>query len=313
MALHITSASSNPVLDTLTQEFLDRYSGPAKDIDELRGRFHDLQEDCDAPLASVHDLNFPREQYQASGRLMLPLGLAPSPCPILLFYCSSGRKEQGPLNGERLCRDLAAGGGVAVLCVDVSEGDFGTRVEVAYSALCGVIEISRSMGLDPTRIAVAGDGIGGNIAASLCMMAKDRSGPVILLQILFNPALSDKFDTLSYQSFAEGPWMTEKLMSQFFDELAPLASVHVPSPKDASIRSLEGMPPTLIMTAENDVARDEGEAYARKLMQAGVRVSAVRFLGTIHDFAVLDPLADTPAALGAVSYAVAALKSAFAR
>ncbi|MBX5230429.1 alpha/beta hydrolase fold domain-containing protein [Rhizobium sp. NLR9b] len=164
-----------------------------------------------------------------------------------------------------------------------------------------------------TRIAVAGDGIGGNIAASLCMMAKDRSGPVILLQILFNPALSDKFDTPSYQSFAEGPWMTEKLMSQFFDELAPSASVHVPSPKDASIRSLEGMPPTLIMTAENDVIRDEGEAYARKLMQAGVRVSAVRFLGTIHDFAVLDPLADTPAAQGAVSYAVAALKSAFER
>ncbi|CCM75329.1 alpha/beta hydrolase fold domain-containing protein [Rhizobium mesoamericanum] len=103
------------------------------------------------------------------------------------------------------------------------------------------------------------------------------------------------------QSFGQGPWMAEELMSQFFDELAPSTSARVPLPKDASSCNLEGMPPTLIMTAENDVARDGGEAYARKVMQAVVRVSAVRFLGTIHDFAVLDLLADTPAAQGAVS------------
>ncbi|WP_051320962.1 alpha/beta hydrolase fold domain-containing protein [Rhizobium mesoamericanum] len=311
MTLHITSASSNPVLDTLTQEFLDRYSGPAKSINELRGRLHDVQEDCDIPLAGIYDLDFPHEEYRVNGRLMLPTGVAP-PYPVLLFYCSSGRREKGPLNGERLCRDLAEGGDVAVLCVDVSEGDLRARVEVAFRALCGVIDISQSIGLDATRIAVAGDGIGGNVAASLCMIARDRAGPAISLQILFNPALSDEFDTLSYQSFAQGPWMTEELMSQFFDELAPSTSARVPLPKDVSVRNLEGMPPALIMTAENDVARDEGEAYARKLMQAGVRVSAVRFLGTIHDFAVLDPLADTPAAQGAVFHAVAVLKSTFA-
>ncbi|WHS33905.1 alpha/beta hydrolase [Brucella sp. NM4] len=242
---------------------------------------------------------------------MLPAGVL-RPYPILLFYCSAGRREEGLLNGERLCRELAAGGGVAVVCVDVSEGDFCTRVEAAYTALRGVVDASQSMGLDPTRVAVAGDGIGGNIAAALCMLARDRAGPDISLQILFNPAFSDDFDTLSYKSFSEGPWMTENLMSQYFGELASSANAQVPSPKDASMRNLEGMPPTLIMTAENDVARDEGEAYARKLMQAGVRVSALRFLGTIHDFAVLDPLADTPAAQGAVSQAVAALKQAFA-
>lgn len=216
------------------------------------------------------------------------------------------------MSATRLCLDLAVASQIAVLCLDTSQGQLQARVACALSTLSGIQHNGRSLGLDGSRLAVAGDGIGAKVAAVVSMVAKNRPDhPTIALQILFNPIFSDRLETASHEAFAEGPWMTGELMSQILKELGDHADAALPSPTEARIRELEGMPPTLLMTAENDIARDEGEAFARKLMQAGVRVNAVRFLGTIHDFAVLSPLADTPAARGAVAQAAAVLKETF--
>ncbi|MBX4887641.1 alpha/beta hydrolase fold domain-containing protein [Rhizobium bangladeshense] len=311
MPVHITPASANPVLDTLTQEFLDRFPGPPRSIEELRERTFDphAAHGAAARLVDV-DIEFPPDHIR--GRLILPEG-AGSPSPVLVFFCTAKAGDDGTMNAEGLCRSLAVASQIAVLCLDTSRGALSARVANALSALSGIRHNGRSLGLDGSRLAVAGDGIGAKVAAVVSMVAKDRPAPALALQILFNPILSDRLETASYEAFAEGPWMTGELMSQIVKELDEFADVALPSPTEARIRELEGMPPTLVMTAENDIARDEGEEFARKLMQAGVRVNAVRFLGTIHDFAVLEPLADTPAARGAVAHAAALLKETFNR
>lgn len=309
MPVHITPASANPVLDTLTQEFLDRFPGPARSIEELRERTSETNASRHAAARVIDiDVEFPQDHIR--GSLVLPEG-AGSPSPVLVFFCAARAREGGPMNATRLCLDLAVASGIAVFCLDTSQGQLSARVACALSTLSGIQHNGRSLGLDGSRLAVAGDGIGAKVAAVVSMIAKNRPDPAIALQILFNPIFSDRLGNASYKAFAEGPWMTGELMSQILKELGEHADAALPSPTDARIRELEGMPPTLLITAENDIARDEGEEFARKLMQAAVRVNAVRFLGTIHDFAVLEPLADTPAARGAVAQAAALLKETF--
>ncbi len=309
MPVHITPASANPVLDTLTQEFLDRFPGPTRNIEELRERTSETDAPYNPAARVIEiDVEFPPDRIR--GNLVLPAG-ASAPSPVLVFFCAATARQGGPMNAMRLCLDLAVASQTAVFCLDVSQGQLPARVASALSSLSGIQHNGRSLGLDGSRLAVAGDGIGAQVAAVVSMVAKDRPAPAIALQILFNPIFSDRVETASYEAFAEGPWMTGELISQILKELGNHADAALPSPTEVRIRELEGMPPTLVITAENDIARDEGEEFARKLMQAGVRVNAVRFLGTIHDFAVLGPLADTPAARGAVAQAAALLKETF--
>jgi len=144
-------------------------------------------------------------------------------------------------------------------------------------------------------------------------MAKQRRGPNITFQILFYPVTAAGFDTPSYASFAEGPWLTRRAMQWFWDAYLPdLATRQQPTatPLNASLDQLRGLPEALVVTDENDVLRDEGEAYAEKLSSAGVRVTSVRYNGTIHDFVMLNALADTPAARGAIAQAIGILRGA---
>jgi acetyl esterase len=120
-------------------------------------------------------------------------------------------------------------------------------------------------------------------------------------------------DDGSYNAFANGPWLTKPEMAWFWNAYLPDANarkdIHV-SPLNASIEQLRGLPTALVITDENDVLRDEGEAYARKLIEAGVTVTATRYLATIHDFVMLNALADTPAAKAAIEQATGFLRSA---
>ncbi|WP_377297691.1 alpha/beta hydrolase fold domain-containing protein [Rhizobium sp. SGZ-381] len=309
MPIYVTSASANPVLDTLTQEFLDRFPGPAKSLEELRERMvdSDAEPHSESRVIDV-DLDIPPDPVR--GRLILPVG-ASAPSPVLVFVCSQRAGDEGRMSADGLCRTLAEASQIAVFCLGASQGPLSARVASIISALSEIQRNGDSLGLDGARLAVAGDGTGAKVAAVVSMVLKDRPDPAIALQILFNPIFSDHLETASCQAFAEGPWMTADLLSQLTQELGEDGDTALPSPADARIRDVEGLPPTLVMTAENDMARDEGEEFARKLMQAGVRVNAVRFLGTIHDFAVLEPLADTPAARGAVAHAAALLKETF--
>jgi len=155
--------------------------------------------------------------------------------------------------------------------------------------------------------------VGGNMAAVVALMAKERKGPNILAQLLFYPVTDASMSSASYREFAQGPWLTKEAMSWFWDQYLPDAGkrsdIHA-SPLNASIEQLNGLPQTLLLVDENDVLRDEGEAYGRKLTQAGVKVTSIRYNGTIHDFVLLNAIAETPAVRGAISVANDTLRAA---
>jgi acetyl esterase len=170
-------------------------------------------------------------------------------------------------------------------------------------------------GLDGQRLAVAGDSVGGNMATAVTMLSRERGEPDIRLQLLFYPVTDAAFDTASYHQFAEGYHLRRDAMMWCWEQYTRHPGERneiTASPLRASTQQLQGLPPALIITAEADVLRDEGEAYANKLRQAGVRVTAVRFQGTIHDFVMLNALAHTAAARGAIALATAWLREGFA-
>ena len=158
-----------------------------------------------------------------------------------------------------------------------------------------------------------GDSVGGNMVAAVTLLIKQRGGPRIGLQVLCYPVTDSRFDTDSYNQFASGPWLTRRAMQWFWDAYLPEAAARgavTASPNQATLDELRGLPEALVIVDENDVLRDEGEAYARKLSQAGVRVTSVRFNGTIHDFMMLNPIAGSPAVRAAIRLANDALKTA---
>jgi acetyl esterase len=190
-----------------------------------------------------------------------------------------------------------------------------TAVEECYAVLHWVAGHGRVNGLDPDRIAIAGDSVGGNMAAAVTLMAKERRGPGIRRQLLFYPVTDAAMDTPSYGEFAEGYFLRRDAMAWFWDQYAPDRARRADitaSPLRATIDQLRGLPEALVITAEADVLRDEGEAYATRLREAGVRVTAVRFLGVIHDFVMLNALAPTAAAKGAMALATGWLREGLA-
>ena len=166
----------------------------------------------------------------------------------------------------------------------------------------------------PERLAVAGDNVGGNLAAALTLMSKERGGPDIRLQLLFYPVTDASFDTKSYHQFAEGYHLRCDVMMWFWDQYTanPGERTQITaSPLRANVEQLKGLPPALIITAEADVVRDEGEAYANKLREAGCCVTAVRFQGIIHDFVMLNALKNTAANRAAMTLATSWLREGF--
>jgi acetyl esterase len=251
-------------------------------------------------------------------RIVRPQGSAAG-LPIVMYFHGGGWILGNERTHDRLIRAIAARAQAAVVFVKYTpspEAQFPVPLEQAYAATKYLAENAPRFGLDGSRLAVAGDSVGGNMATVVARLAKDRGGPEIRHQALFYPVTDASFDTGSYQRFAGGPWLTRAAMEWFFDAYAPkLADRPTPevSPLRSSLDQLRGLPPTLLITDENDVLRDEGEAYAHALMRAGVVVTAVRYLGTIHDFMMLDALADTPASLGATALAGDTLRAALAK
>ncbi|MFR6465168.1 MAG: alpha/beta hydrolase, partial [Alphaproteobacteria bacterium] len=184
-----------------------------------------------------------------------------------------------------------------------------------FAVLQYVAEYGAKYNLDTGRLAVAGDSVGGNMAAVMALMAKANDNkPEIDFQLLLYPVTDAAFETKSYNAFAEGPWLTKKAMEWFWKQYAPDENSRgeiYASPLRAASEELEGLPAALIITDENDVLRDEGEAYARKLDEAGVTVGSVRINGTIHDFLMLNALADSVPTKAALALAVVSLQDVF--
>ncbi|MBJ6762269.1 alpha/beta hydrolase [Myxococcaceae bacterium JPH2] len=251
---------------------------------------------------------------QVHVRIVRPPG-ASGPLPVLV-YCHGGGWVLGDGDThDRLIRELAFGTRAAVVFIQFSpapEARYPVQIEQAYAVLQWVANHGGVVGLDSGRIAVVGDGTGGNLAIALTMLARERGGPRIAQQVLFHPVTDARFDTASYERYAEGYFLTRQSMAWFWDCYVPDASARslpLVSPLRAPAAKLKGLPPALIITGECDVVRDEGEAYAHRLIDVGVTVTPTRYLGVPHDFVVLDALASTPAARAAVIQACVTLVS----
>jgi acetyl esterase len=236
--------------------------------------------------------------------------------PVVMYFHGGGWVVGDKETHDRLIREIAVGSRAAVVFVDYSrspEARFPIAIEQAYSATQWVARHGAEQRLDSQRLALVGDSSGGNMAAAVALMAKQLGGPPIRCQVLFFPTTDANFDTVSYRQFADGPFLTRELMQWFWNQYAPDAAAReeiTASPLRATIEQLRGLPPALIITDENDVLRDEGEAFSHSLIEAGVKVTAVRYLGTIHAFVLLNAISQAPAARAAISQANDYLRTA---
>jgi acetyl esterase/lipase len=243
---------------------------------------------------------------------------AVGPLPVVVYVHGAGWVFGDELTHDRLIREIATMTGAAVVFPKYRlspEARYPVAIEECYAVLDWVARNGASEDLDGTRLAVAGDSVGGNMSAALTLMAKRRSGPQLAAQVLFYPVTDASFETPSYQQFAAGFHLRRDAMQWFWEQYAPdevdRASVTA-SPLRATLDQLAGLPPALVITAEADVLRDEGEAYAARLRQAGVAVTAARYGGIIHDFVMLDALRETHAAEAAIVQATGYLRRALA-
>jgi len=255
---------------------------------------------------------------EISLRIVRPQGSSAA-LPGVMYFHGGGWILGDKETHDRLVREIANGAQAAVVFVDYArspEAKYPVAIEQAYAATKWVAENGASIGVDTSRLVVAGDSVGGNMVAVVTLLAKERSGPKINFQVLCYPVTDANFENQSYREFGAGEyWLTLEAMKWFWDSYAPESERNQPTvtPIRATIDQLRGLPPALIITDENDVLRDEGEAYAHKLIAAGVPVTATRYLGAIHDFMLLNPITQTPPPRAAIAQMTNTLSKVFAR
>ncbi|MEY9853132.1 acetyl esterase [Leifsonia sp. EB41] len=248
-------------------------------------------------------------------RIVKPAG-STGTLPVILYTHGAGWVFGDAHTHDRLVRDLAVGVNAAVVFPEYDrspEVHYPVANEQSYAAAQWVTKHGAEKGLDASRLAVAGDSVGGNMAIALTLMAKERGDVRFAQQVLFYPVTDASFDDGSYEEFAEGYFLSRAGMKWFWDQYTTSEKDRAQitaSPLRASVEQLAGLPPALVITGEADVLRDEGEAFARKLRRAGVPVTSVRFGGIIHDFVMVNSMHDTNAAKAAIRLAVAALSDA---
>jgi acetyl esterase/lipase len=249
---------------------------------------------------------------EVKARIVKPPG-ATGTLPALLYIHGAGWVFGNAHTHDRLVRELAVGIGAAVVFPEYDrspEARYPVALEQSYTVAQWIVDEGSSNGLDASRFAIAGDSVGGNMAAAITLLAKERGGPKLAAQVLFYPVTDANFDTPSYEQFAEGYFLRRDAMQWFWDQYTTDQAQRnetTASPLRATPEQLVGLPPALVITGEADVLRDEGEAYANKLREAGVPMTAVRYQGIIHDFVMLDALRETHAADAAIKQAIAFL------
>jgi acetyl esterase len=238
------------------------------------------------------------------------------PLPVIVYVHGAGWVFGDAHTHDRLVRDLAIGAHAAVVFPEYDrspEARYPVALEQSYAVATWAAAGGAPALLDASRIAVAGDSVGGNMATALTLLAKERGDVSFAAQLLFYPVTDAAFDTGSYQEFAEGYFLTREGMKWFWDQYTTDENERAQitaSPLRATAGQLAGLPQALVINGEADVLRDEGEAYAAKLRAAGVPVTAVRFGGIIHDFVMLNALHDTHAAKAAIRLATGFLHAA---
>ncbi|AWK05554.1 alpha/beta hydrolase [Flavobacterium crocinum] len=235
--------------------------------------------------------------------------------PVFIFIHGGGWVLGDYPTHRRLVRDLVVESGAVAVFPDYTpspEAKYPVAINEIYAATQWVAENGKEIGVDSKNLAVVGNSVGGNMTAAITLMAKDKKGPHIKLQVLLWPVTDANFETESYNLYANGRFLTKNMMKWFWDNYLPDTAKRTEkyaSPLQASLAELKDLPPALVQTAENDVLRDEGEAYARKLNEAGVPVTLTRYNGLIHDYGLLNPIANVPAIQTAVQQAAIVIKT----
>jgi acetyl esterase/lipase len=319
----MTDSTPRPVLEPAAQAFAEATANPPYlfDLGPVEGR-KTVDEVQSGEIAKpAVDEEWVTVQGGPTGsvrtRIVKPAG-ATGTLPVVIYLHGAGWVFGNAHTHDRLVRELAVGTGAAVVFpeYDLSpEARYPVAVDQNYTVARWVVEQGAAKGLDATRIAVAGDSVGGNMTAALTLMAKERGDVPLVQQVLFYPVTDASFDTGSYRQFAEGYFLRRDAMQWFWDQYTTDEKQRAEitaSPLRATVDQLRDLPPALVITAEADVLRDEGEAYANRLREAGVPVTAVRYQGIIHDFVMLNALRETHAAEAAIAQAVSTLRTAFA-
>ena len=316
-----TTITRTPVvLEPASQAFVEATSKPPFLYEltpaEARKVLDDVQA---APIDKlpVDDrwITIPAEVGDVRVRIVRPPD-ATGTLPVILYMHGGGWVLGNAATHDRLVRELAVGTGAAVAFVEYDrspEAHYPVAIEQGYVTAQWIVREGADSQLDPDRIAVAGDSVGGGMTAALALMASERGDVRFVQQSMYYPVTDARMDTASFEQFAEGYFLTAKAMAWFWDAYLPEAdrrSEPFASPLHASDEQLAGLPPAFVIVDEADVLRDEGEAYTARLRAAGVAVTTVRYDGITHDFMMLNPLSATHATRAAVAQAIAVLRGA---
>lgn len=311
------------ILQPEAQAFADAAAQPPtlveRGVDGARQLLDDVQAaPIDKPEVDDEWITVPAAVGDVKVRIVKPVG-ATGMLPVILYVHGGGWVLGNAGTHDRLVRELATGTGAAVVFVEYTrspEAQHPVAIEQAYATARWITDEGEQKNLDASRLAVAGDSVGGNMAAVLAILAKKRGEVAFIHQSLYYPVTDARQDTDSYREFAEGFHLRADAMAWFWDNYLP--DLHArgdvtASPLQAPIDELKGLPETFLVVDENDVLRDEGEAYGRKLIQAGVPTTLVRYDATIHDFMMLNPLRESAATTAAIEQAIHILRKAFDR
>jgi acetyl esterase len=238
------------------------------------------------PVAHVQDTYIPGPTAELHVRVYTPEGTGPFPC--LAFFHGGGWTAGNVELADRPARSLANATGCVVVATNYQkapEHRFPAALDDCFATVQWVFEHADALAVDPTRIGVGGDSAGGNLAAAVCLKAREAGGVALAFQLLIYPAVDPDMDFPSARDNAEGYALTTSAMRWFWDNYAP-AHVQRENPLASPYRapSLRELPPAIVVTVEYDPLRDEGERYADRLEEAGVAVFRHSYAGTIHGF-----------------------------
>jgi acetyl esterase len=266
------------------------------------------------PVARVEDWMIPGSGLGIPARVYTP-STQVGPHPILIFFHGGGWVFGTLETHSDICRTLCHRSGSLVVSVDyrrAPEHRFPAALEDCCAAVRWCAGHAAEIGGDPRRLAVAGDSAGGNLAAAVALRLRDEGGPTLALQVLIYPVTNCAFDTASYHRYASGYGLTRDMMRYFWKSyLSRPADADHPAASPLQAAELAGLPPALVLTAQYDVLRDEGEAYAARLAQAAVPVRCTRYLEMNHGFVQLGALCE-PALQGLMEIAES-VRTAFVR
>jgi acetyl esterase len=316
----ITKTHAPVVLEQASQEFVEATAKPPflyeLTPDEARAVLDEVQA---APIdklpANDRWITVPADVGDVRVRIVRPPD-AVGTLPVILYMHGGGWVLGNADTHDRLVRELAVGTGAAVVFVEYDrspEAHYPVAIEQGYATAQWIVREGAANELDPDRMAIAGDSVGGGMTAALALMASERGDVRFVQQSMYYPVTDAAMDTGSYEQFAEGYFLTAEAMAWFWEAYLPdveRRSEPFASPLRASDEQLAGLPPAFLIVDEADVLRDEGEAYAARLRAAGIAVTTVRYDGITHDFMMLNPLSATHATRAAVAQAIAVLHEA---